>query len=66
LGVFRGLDDFEIVLDHHHGVALRRQLAQHFQQLLYVVECSPVVGWSRMYSAADAISRSYAVQGFRS
>jgi hypothetical protein len=33
-----GLDDFEIVLDHHHRVALVDQLVQHFQQLLDVVE----------------------------
>jgi hypothetical protein len=33
-----GLDDLEIVLDHHHGVALVDQLVEHFQQLLDVVE----------------------------
>jgi hypothetical protein len=33
-----GLDDFEIVLDHHHGVALLDQLVQHLEQLRDVVE----------------------------
>jgi pSer/pThr/pTyr-binding forkhead associated (FHA) protein len=33
-----GLDDFEIVLDHHHRVAVVDQLVQHFQQLAHVVE----------------------------
>jgi hypothetical protein len=33
-----GLDDVEIVLDHHHGVALLDQLVQHFQQLGDIVE----------------------------
>ena len=33
-----GLDHFEIVLDHHHGVAALDQLVQHFQQLRHVVE----------------------------
>ena len=34
----RGLDDFEIVLDHHHGVALVGELVKDFQQLRDVVE----------------------------
>src|SRR5689334_16065772 len=34
----RGLDDFEIVLDHDDRVALRNQLVQHLQELLDVVE----------------------------
>src|SRR5260221_10574843 len=36
-----GFYHFEIVLDHDDGVALRHQLVQHFQQLLYVVEMQP-------------------------
>ena len=34
-------DKFEIVLDHHHRIALRHQLVQHFRQLLDVVEVRP-------------------------
>src|SRR5690349_8613562 len=34
----RGLDDVEVVLDHHHGVAGVAQAAQHVQQELDVVE----------------------------
>jgi hypothetical protein len=30
-----GLDHFEIVLDHHHGVALLDQLVQHLTQRLF-------------------------------
>ena len=33
-----GLDDLEVVLDHHHGVALVDELVQHLQQLGHVVE----------------------------
>ena len=33
-----GLDDFEIVLDDDHRVALVDQLVQHFEQLRHVVE----------------------------
>jgi hypothetical protein len=33
-----GLDDVEIVLDHHDRVALVDQLVQHFQQLGDIVE----------------------------
>jgi hypothetical protein len=33
-----GLDDFEIVLDHDHRVALVDQFVQHFEQLGDVVE----------------------------
>jgi hypothetical protein len=33
-----GLDDVEIVLDHHDRVALVDQLVQHFQQLAHVLE----------------------------
>jgi hypothetical protein len=36
-----GLDHFEIVLDHHHGVALVDQLVQHLEQLGHVVEMKP-------------------------
>jgi hypothetical protein len=32
------LDDFEIVLDDHHGVAGVDQLVQHFEELCHVVE----------------------------
>jgi recombinational DNA repair ATPase RecF len=33
-----GLDDVEIVLDHHHRVALVDQLVQHFQELAHILE----------------------------
>src|SRR4051795_6069780 len=33
-----GFDHFEIVLDHHHGVALRYQLVQYLEQFFDVVE----------------------------
>src|SRR6266404_6616912 len=33
-----GLDDFEIVLDHHHRVAALDQAVQHFEQLAHVFE----------------------------
>ena len=33
-----GLDDFEVVLDHDHGVAGVGQLVQHLEQLGDVVE----------------------------
>ncbi len=33
-----GLDDFEIVLDHHNRVALVDQFVQHLQELRHVVE----------------------------
>src|ERR1700704_451287 len=36
-----GLDDLEVVLDHHHGVALVAQAVQNVQQLLDVVEMQP-------------------------
>src|SRR5215467_12995055 len=36
-----GLDDIEIVLDDHHGIALITQPEQHLQQLLHVVEVKP-------------------------
>ena len=32
------LDDFEIVLDHHHRIALVDQFLKHFEQLLHIVE----------------------------
>src|SRR5450631_3844893 len=32
----RGFYHLEIVLDHHHGISLRHQLVQHFQQFLDV------------------------------
>src|SRR5215831_18512177 len=38
------LDDFQVVLDHHHGVAGVCQLVQHFEQLRYIVEVQPR-GW---------------------
>ncbi len=44
----RRLDDFEIVLDHHHRVALLNQFVQHFQQLGDIMEMQAVVGSSRM------------------
>src|SRR5215831_2296803 len=37
----RGLDDVEIVLDDHDGIALVAQPMQHVQQLCYVVEVQP-------------------------
>jgi hypothetical protein len=43
-----GLDDVEIVLDHHDRVALVDQFMQHFQQLATSSKCRPVVGSSRM------------------
>src|SRR6184192_2383585 len=36
-----GLDDIEVVLDHHDGVALVAQAVQDMQQLLDVVEMQP-------------------------
>ena len=33
-----GLDDFEIVLDHHHRIALLDEFVQHFEQLRHVVK----------------------------
>ena len=36
-----GLDHFQIVLDHHHRVALIDQRVQHFQQLAHVLEMQP-------------------------
>ena len=33
-----GLDDLQIVLDHHHRVALLHQRVQHFQQLADILE----------------------------
>ena len=36
-----GLDDFEIVLDHHDGIALINQFVQYFQQLGDIVEMQP-------------------------
>ena len=33
-----GLDHLEVVLDHHHGVALLDQRVQHLQQLAHVLE----------------------------
>lgn len=32
------LDDFEVVFDHHDGIALVHQRLQHFQQLVDVME----------------------------
>src|SRR5579871_7024828 len=34
----RGLDELEIVLDHHHGVAGLHEPLEHFQQLAHVLE----------------------------
>ena len=33
-----GLDDVEVVLDHHHGVALVDQAVEHLEQLADVLE----------------------------
>ena len=33
-----GLDDVEIMLDHHHAVALLDQPVQHLQQLADILE----------------------------
>ena len=41
-------DKFEIVLDHHHRIALRHQLVQHFGSFLTSWKCGPVVGSLRM------------------
>jgi hypothetical protein len=44
----RGLDDIEIVLDHHHGVALLDQPWSTSSSLRTSSKCRPVVGSSRM------------------
>src|SRR5947209_9259766 len=36
-----GLDYFEVVLDHHHRVALVGELVQHVEQRLHVVKVQP-------------------------
>jgi len=43
-----GLDDLEVVLDHHDGVALVAQAVQDVQQLLDVVEMQPGGGLVQM------------------
>jgi len=42
------LDDFKIVLDNDEGVARIPQLHEHFEELVDIGECKPVVGSSRM------------------
>src|SRR5205085_2238810 len=37
----RSLDDFEVMLDHHHGVTLIDQLVQHLEQFCDVVKMQP-------------------------
>ena len=36
--VIGGLDDIEIVLDHHHRIALVHQPVQHFEELADILE----------------------------
>ena len=36
-----GLDHFQIVLDHHHGISGLHQLVQHVEQLCHVVKMKP-------------------------
>jgi len=36
-----GLDDLQIMLDHHHGVALVDERVQHLEQLAHVFEVQP-------------------------
>ena len=40
-----GFDHLEIMLDHHHGVALIHQLMQHLQQFSHVVEMQACGGF---------------------
>ncbi|MPL73132.1 hypothetical protein SDC9_18925 [bioreactor metagenome] len=36
-----GLDDVEVVLDHHYGIALVDQLVQHLEELAHILEMQP-------------------------
>ena len=45
----RSLDYFQIVLDHHHRVALLDQLMEHVEELGDVVEMQPCRGLGDVY-----------------
>ena len=52
------LQHVEVMLDHHHGVALVHELVEDVDEQLHVLKCRPVVGSSKMYKVLPVLMRA--------